>query len=77
MLMTLFLPFMIIYGALVLEINHLSGAEPTQAQLDAKLKTVQRPTIDQPTLDKIQQLQDQNIQVQTLFDQARQNPFAE
>lgn len=62
---------------LVFRINQFSSAEPSQAQLDEKLQNATRPKIDQAVLDRIQQLQDQNVQVQSLFDQTRNNPFNE
>jgi large-conductance mechanosensitive channel len=61
----------------VLRINQYSRMEPSDEAVEEKLQTVQRPKVDQAILDKIQQLQDQNVQVQTLFDQARNNPFNE
>ncbi|HSX16898.1 MAG TPA: hypothetical protein VLH86_02245 [Patescibacteria group bacterium] len=76
-IMGVFLLFMLIYSALVLRINHLSSKEPSDSQVSSELKTIPRPKVDPATLAKIQQLQDQNIQVKALFDQARQNPFAE
>ncbi len=66
-----------LYGYLVVHINSLAQQEPDEATVAERLKTVQRPQIDQVALDKIQQLQAQNIQVQTLFKQARDNPFTE
>ena len=51
--------------------------EPTAAEIEEKLQTVQRPKIDQAVLDKIELLQGQNIEVRSLFDQARKNPFSE
>ncbi len=77
MLLTLFLPFMVVYIFLVLRINQLSSAQPTAVEVDSKLQTIPQPKVDKNTLAKIQQLQDQNIQVKALFDEARQNPFAE
>src|SRR3990167_6858472 len=68
--------FLIIYSFLVLRINLLMRSEPSQTDYDARLKTVQRPKIDNNAVDKIQSLQDQNIQVQVLFKQARDNPFS-
>ena len=65
------------YGFLVLRINHFATTEPTDDAVTEKLQSAQRPKIDQSVVDKIQQLQDQNIQVQSLFEQARQNPFNE
>ena len=61
----------------VLRINQYSRMEPSDEALEQKLQTVQRPKVDQAVLDKIQLLQDQNVQVKTLFDQARNNPFNE
>lgn len=66
-----------LYGYLVFSINTLAQKEPDESAIIERLKTVQRPKIDQDALDKIQQLQAQNIQVQTLFNQARDNPFNE
>lgn len=66
-----------IFAFLVFRINHFSQVEPADDAVQEKLQTVQRPKVDQSVLDKIQQLQDQNIQVQSLFDKARSNPFNE
>lgn len=72
-----FLIFLLIYFGLVLRINQLDASNPTDMQITGQLKSVQTPKIDPATLTKIQQLKDQNVQVQTLFDQARNNPFSE
>ncbi|MBA3758478.1 hypothetical protein H0X10_02510 [Candidatus Saccharibacteria bacterium] len=66
-----------LYSYLVFHINTLAQQEPDESAITERLKTVQRPKIDQDALDKIEQLEGQNIQVQTLFKQARDNPFAE
>jgi len=68
---------LLIYGYLVFHISNLAKTEPDEAAIADRLKTVQRPKIDKDALNKIQQLEDQNIQVQTLFQQARENPFTE
>jgi Tfp pilus assembly protein PilO len=65
------------YSMIVYQINVLTRAEPTEAQVTDKLKTVQRPKIDARALSKIQQLQDQNVDVKSLFKQTRENPFSE
>jgi hypothetical protein len=62
---------------LVYRINQLSNIEPSEEAITEKLQTVQRPKVDPDVLQKIQQLQGQNLQVQSLFDQARNNPFSE
>ncbi len=66
-----------IYGFLVLRINTLNSREPNDDDITAKLKTVSRPKIDQTIVDKIQQLQDNSVQVKSLFNSARNNPFQE
>jgi hypothetical protein len=66
-----------IFSFLVFRINQYSRAEPTEDAVAEKLQTAKRPKVDQAVLDKIQQLQDQNVQVHSLFDAARNNPFNE
>lgn len=66
-----------IYGFLVFRINSLTQLEPSDDAILEKLNTVKRPKVDQSAIDKINQLQGQNIEVKTLFDQARSNPFNE
>lgn len=66
-----------LYGFLIFSINNSIQAEPSEDAVAERLKTVQRPRVDQKTLNKIQELQDQHIQVQSLFDDARNNPFQE
>lgn len=68
---------LLILTFLVFRINQLATTEPSDAAIDEKLQTVTRPKIDQTVLDRIQQLQDQNVEVKSLFDQARNNPFNE
>lgn len=60
---------------LVFEINNLTNQEPSQEQITEQQEIIKRPRIDQETIDKIEQLEDQNIAVQSLFKTARDNPF--
>ncbi|MBI3624264.1 hypothetical protein HY218_01380 [Candidatus Saccharibacteria bacterium] len=73
----LVISFLLIYSFLVLQVNLLDRREPTEDAVTEKLKSVQRPKIDKLVLSKIQDLQDQNVEVQSLFKQARDNPFSE
>lgn len=68
---------LVVYGSLVFYINTLAAQEPDEDAVTERLKTVQRPRIDEESLQKILQLEGQNIQVQTLFQEARDNPFTE
>lgn len=72
-----FVGFLLLYTFLVFRISTFITATPTEDALAEQLQTVQRPRVDQSTLNTIKQLQDQNIQVQSIFDDARDNPFVE
>lgn len=61
----------------VFRINQYSQIEPADDAITDKLQKVSRPKVDQSVLDKIEQLRSQNIQVQALFEKARENPFSE
>lgn len=65
------------YVFLVQHIGALISKEPTQAQIDSKAKPVNKLVVDQEAVKKISELESQNIDVQTLFDNARENPFTE
>lgn len=64
-----------IYGFLIFQINQLSTAEPSPEQIAEQQNLIQRLKIDQESVDKIQQLEDQNVSVKSLFKSARDNPF--
>lgn len=66
-----------IYSFLVFRINMLTRVEPSDNDVSAKLQTLKRPKIDKSVVSKIQQLQDNSVEVQALFKQARDNPFQE
>ncbi len=63
------------YGFIVYRIGALTNKEPNEDEVASQLDTLKKPTVDQNTINKIQQLEDSNVQVKTLFDQARDNPF--
>ncbi len=69
--------FLGIYTFLVMQINVLSNREPDPATISSQQQTTKRLSIDQSSIDRILELEEQNIDVKTLFEQARQNPFNE
>ena len=75
LLFFLFLAF--VYGFIVYRINVLSTAEPDQAAITQASAGPGQPHIDPSVVQKITDLQDNSVNVQALFDQARQNPFHE
>lgn len=66
-----------IYGFLSWRIVTLLQAEPDDSQVSSQLQTIGVPKVDPDVVSKINQLEDNSVSVQTLFDQARQNPFNE
>jgi hypothetical protein len=66
-----------IYGFLAWRILVLSQAQPDASAVSSELKTVGVPKVDEDVVSKMQKLEDNSVSVQTLFDQARSNPFGE
>jgi hypothetical protein len=69
--------FLGIYVYQVNRIGHLIQDEPPQTAVDDKLKPVSQLKIDENSIKQITDLESHNIEVKTLFEQARQNPFTE
>ncbi len=72
-----FLLLAVVYGFVVVRINVLSQAEPNPDDVSAQIVGGKSLKVDPTVVDKIQKLQDNSVSVQSLFDQARQNPFRE
>ena len=72
--MLFFLFLASLYGFILLQINSLSQAEPTAAEISAQKRSLK---VDPAVVQKIEQLKDNSVSVQTLFDAARNNPFHE
>ena len=70
-----FLIFAGLAGFLVMRIGELSRAEPSQMQIDEKIKDIPKAKIDDDVIAKLRELQDKNISIEALFDNGRTNPF--
>jgi hypothetical protein len=66
-----------VYAFIVYRINVLSSAEPDPSAVASASKGPKQPRIDPAVVEKIEELEDNSVNVQSLFDQARQNPFQE
>jgi hypothetical protein len=72
----LFLVFVAgLYGFVVLRVDTLNSAQPSADAVSSQVKAARVPHIDQSVVQQLQSLQDNSVSVQTLFDQARNNPF--
>lgn len=70
--------FLCIYVFLVQHIGKLINSDvPPQTVTETSTKPISRLQFDKNAVDQMKQLEAQNIEVQTLFNQARQNPFTE
>lgn len=71
------LGFGILYGYIIVQISSITNEEPEQSQVTAQLETVPRPKLNKEDARTIQGLESQNVNVQAIFNQARENPFSE
>lgn len=69
--------FLGMYGFLVYQVGSLTEGEPDHAAITEKLETIKRLQVDQKSIDSLLKLEEQNIEVKSLFKQARDNPFTE
>jgi hypothetical protein len=66
-----------LYGFILWRINVLSNAPPSQADISTAEKGTAGPHVSDTVVQKLQSLQDNSVSVQTLFEEARNNPFNE
>lgn len=66
-----------IYLFTIWRISNLATAEPTNSAENAALTTTNIPKVDKNAINQIQSLEKSNVQVQSLFNSARNNPFQE
>ncbi|HUD03289.1 MAG TPA: hypothetical protein VMR51_00635 [Patescibacteria group bacterium] len=64
-----------IFSFMTLLIAHYSNLEPTQYQIEDTKSSLKTFKLDDNAVQKINQLQDQNINIETLFNNGRANPF--
>jgi len=64
-----------LYGYIIWRINVYSNAPANQNEETAQIAA--QPHIDPSTVQKMQELQNNSVNVQALFNEARQNPFQE
>ena len=67
--------FVAIYAYLLLKINNQVHAQPSSMAINAQLKTTPHPAINPNVIKQLEQLQNNSVSVQALFNQSRQNPF--
>ena len=71
------LVFGVMYGYLVYTSGKLASEEPSETQVSEKFQGAKRPKIDESVAEQLSKLEEQNIQIKGIFDEARKNPFSE
>lgn len=71
------LVFAVACGYIITLASSLTQQEPSQAAVNDQLKSVPRPRISDAVAERMLQLESQNVDVQAIFQQARDNPFNE
>lgn len=66
-----------LYGFLIMRVSSLGDIEPTQVSIDKQVQAGKLPHLDDAIVRQLQSLQDNSVSVQTLFNEARSNPFQE
>ena len=66
-----------VYGYVVVTISSFASAQPTPEQVALQTSPIKSTKIDKKIVAQLQQLQDNSVNVKTLFDEARNNPFQE
>jgi hypothetical protein len=67
----------LLYGFVLLRINNLTTAQPSSDAVASHVQASHSLHIDKPVVQQLQSLQDNSVSVQSLFNQARANPFQE
>lgn len=70
-----FLAVAALYGFIIWRINVYSNAPASQSEVSSQVAS--QPHIDPKVVKQMQELQNNSVNVQALFNQARQNPFQE
>ncbi|MDQ3123946.1 MAG: hypothetical protein M3Q14_04680 [bacterium] len=69
--------FSAMYGYLLYTSGKLAQEEPSEVNISEKFQGAKRPKIDESVAQQLSGLEEQNIQIKGIFDQARNNPFSE
>ena len=62
-------------GLILIDITRKADANPSQVQIDEAKKSVKVITFKKESIDVINNLREQNITIDTLFDPGRVDPF--
>ena len=64
-----------IFGFMTMRIAHFSNLDPTELQIENTQNSLNNIKLDSNAVQKINELQSQNINIESLFNNGRSNPF--
>ncbi|MDB5170696.1 MAG: hypothetical protein JWO35_390 [Candidatus Saccharibacteria bacterium] len=74
----LFIVFVVgLYGFVLFKINALVSEQPTDDAVSSQVQAAKVPHFDKAVIGQLKSLQDNSVSVQALFEEARNNPFAQ
>lgn len=65
----------LLYGFLFFRITLLNSQQPSEVEISKQVKASPIPHIDKNIVEQLRTLEDNSVNVQALFNQARNNPF--
>lgn len=69
--------FSSMYGYILLQVNLIDSKEPTAVQITEKTTKAPHTSIDPKLVEKITSLEEENVDIKTIFNETRKNPFTE
>lgn len=72
-----FLVFSAMFGYVIMQVNAVTSREPSETEISKKATAAPRTKVDEQLVEEITSLEEQNVQVKTIFNDARKNPFSE
>jgi len=69
--------FGLLYSYIIIQVSAMANKTPDETVVTQQIQAVPHPKINKETAKKIEGLEDQNVNVQAIFKEARENPFSE
>jgi hypothetical protein len=69
--------FSLMYAYIMTQVNAISQQQPSEVRIAEKATAAPRTRVDEDLVKQITALEEQNVQVKTIFNEARKNPFSE
>jgi len=66
----------VIYAFVLWQVNNLNNAQPSALQISEQNDPIRTAHVNPATVQQLNSLQDNSVNVQGLFEQARNNPFS-